>query len=390
MKHFLLLIACLFLAGTVQAQNPYESIGHYDRMQRIMNAQTVGKNITYPSEIDSLKILYQSAFSEIISMLDGTQPASFKRAVFEVENAYLDGMLDWEAFQQELDLLTGLAWQVMQTRKLNYDGRDKSTVETHAALFTVMTDTLAVLLNNEVSVKHLPFRYDFEDVFGRSDWSQMFVTKLLTTRTGNCHSLPYLYKILSEDMNVPAHLALAPNHVYIKLRNEQSGWYSTELTSGQFPIDAWILASGYVHIDAIRNGIYMEALTTRQSLALMLVDLAIGYERKTAGMDPDFVIDIIEKALEYDPNSINALLLKAKTFSKKLQRDMMKLGFKTLEEIKRDIPVKEKVRKVERLYSKIHNLGYRQMPEEMYIVWLHSLEKETEKYQNTNLPFLNN
>ena len=276
---------------------------------------------------DSVTIQYQKAYDTIVSMLEGNTPASFKEAVFAVENAYLDGSLSKELFQQDLDLLTGLASQIIQNRQLTYSGSDKSNVEVNAALFTIMTDTLHLLWSNNVNLRHMPFRYDFDDVFGRSDWTQMFVSKLLATRSGNCHSLPYLYKILAEEMDVPAHLALAPNHVYIKLRNEESGWYNTELTSGQFPIDAWLMASGYVHMDAIHNSIYMDTLSTRQSLALTLVDLAKGYQRKTQNTDPEFVLQITEKALEYDPTSINALLLKAELLKEELQRGMEKKGF---------------------------------------------------------------
>jgi hypothetical protein len=245
---------------------------------------------------DSVKIHYQKALDTIVAMLEGKTPASFKEAVFVVENAFLDENLDRELFQQDLDLLTGLASQIIQNRQLTYSGSDKSNVEVHAALFTVMTDTLHLRWSSNVNLRHMPFRYDFEDVFGRGDWTQMFVSKLLATRTGSCHSLPYLYKSLAEEIKVPAHLALAPNHVYVKLRNEESGWYNTELTSGQFPIDAWLMASGYVHMDAIHNSIYMDTLSTRQSLALTLVDLAKGYQRKTQNTDPEFVLQITEKA----------------------------------------------------------------------------------------------
>jgi len=339
---------------------------------------------------DSVKIQYHKVLDTIVSMLEEKTPASFKEAVFAVENAYLDGTLSKELFQQDLDLLTGLASQIIQNRQLTYSGSDKSNVEVHAALFTVMTDTLHVRWPNNVNLRHMPFRYDFEDVFGRSSWTQMFVSKLLATRTGNCHSLPYLYKILAEEMDVPAHLALAPNHVYIKLRNEESGWYNTELTSGQFPIDAWLMASGYVHMDAIHNSIFMDTLSTRQSLALTLVDLAKGYQRKTQNTDPEFVLHITEKALEYDTTSINALLLKAELLKERLQRQMENNGIEEIGNIVTDSPMESLFSEMQNLYGYIHQIGYRQMPESMYLDWLQSLQAEHEKYTNRNLPYSNN
>ena len=35
--------------------------------------------------------------------------------------------------------------------------------------------------------------------------------------------------------------------------------------------------------------------------------------------------------------------------------------------------------------AKIYQLGYREMPEEMYLKWLISLKEEREKYQNKNI-----
>ena len=56
-------------------------------------------------------------------------------------------------------------------------------------------------------------------------------------------------------------LALAPNHMYIKAKTQHIGWYNIELTTGDFPTDAWLMASGYIHLDAVRNGIYTDTLS---------------------------------------------------------------------------------------------------------------------------------
>ena len=201
----------------------------------------------------------------------------------------------------------------------------------------------------------------------------MFVSKLLYTRKGNCQSLPYLYKILAEEIGVDAHLALAPNHIYIKHRNERDGWYNTELTSGFFPIDAWIMASGYVHLDGIRNGLYMKALDNKESIALILVDLAQGYEKQNP-----------ETALKYYPNLVNALLLKLETTKKKLEL-IAENRDKQIDEIFDDPKAKEIWIDLNQQVRHIHDLGYRQMPKEMYLDWLISLKEEKEKYTNTKV-----
>jgi hypothetical protein len=38
------------------------------------------------------------------------------------------------------------------------------------------------------------------------------------------------------------------------------------------------------------------------------------------------------------------------------------------------------------LYMQLYKLGYRQMPEQMYVEWLTSLKTEKEKYSNKSAP----
>lgn len=42
---------------------------------------------------------------------------------------------------------------------------------------------------------------------------------------------------------------------------------------------------------------------------------------------------------------------------------------------------------IQALYDRIHELGYRKMPEEMYLDWLVSLKNEGEKYNNKKIRF---
>lgn len=224
----------------------------------------------------------------------------------------------------------------------------------------------------------IPFRYDFEDIFGDTDWRQMFVSKLLSTRRGNCHSLPFLYKILCNKLGVRAHLALAPNHIYIKHYSEKTGWYNTELTSATFPVDAWLMASGYISLEAIQNGIYLDTLSEKESIALCVVDLAQAYDHKYPEHEGRFVLQCCNLALKYFPDCMPALLLQAQTYAQQFQNLLNR---------KPDSPQIEKLQKIiNESYAQIYRLGYRQMPKSMYADWLISLQKEKEKYQNPNVP----
>lgn len=319
---------------------------------------------------------YDDSFAMIDGMING-KTYSFKKAVMSVENAYFDGRLDTVAFNQQIDALTMLASEVRQSRDLEYKGSDKEKVSTWAALFAVMTDTLRIEMPGNRLMKYFPFRYDFEDIFGHGEWSNMFVSKLLQTKSGNCHSLPYLYKILAEEMGVNASLSLAPNHIYIKLRSQRDGWYNTELTSGMFPVDAWLMASGYIHLDAITNGVYMKALSDKESLALVMIDLAQAFQHRYPDNDGSFILRCCDAALAVYPNFANALILHVETQMAVMERQ------KDFENAKEIIP------QLEKQYAYIHSLGYRNMPEKMYLDWLASLKSEREKYVNKKLDNFN-
>lgn len=315
---------------------------------------------------------FAQSYALLDTMLNDGVAYSFKDAVFSVENAYLDGKLDKEGFEKELSVYVSLCNSLLENRLLQYGEKDRETMNKWAAVFTVMTDSIPLYINNEQYV-YSPFGYDFKDVFGHRNKKNLFVSKLLETRKGNCRSLPYLYKILAEELGVNAHLALAPNHVYIKHNSERHGWYNTELTNGIFPIDAWIMASGFVHVDAITNGVYMKALDNKESIAVLLVDLAENYNAKYPDNDGSFALQCAERAIKVYPNFAKALILKAEAHKTQWQNE-------TDEEKKDEIWAN-----LEEQLFHIHNLGYRQMPEEMYLNWLVSLKTEREKYENKNL-----
>lgn len=329
---------------------------------------------------------YNNAYEKLNNMLNDSIELSFKKAVFTVENAYFSNKIDEKIFDKNIKLLTGLSNNLITSRDLIYDLEDKEQVEKYASLFTVMKDTIPIQLDSTNIVFLPPYSYDFNDIWGNNEWSNMFVIKLLDTRKGNCHSLPYLYKILAEEIGADAHIAVAPNHFYIKHKSKANGWYNTELTSGIFPNDAWLMASGYIHLDAIVNKLYMEALDDKQSISLCMIDLAKGYERKMEyEANTDFMMKCCDTALEFYPNYINALLLKAEIKKKQYEILMYDHLANKPEDILYMHDAKKLHKEMTNLYTQIHNLGYRRMPKNMYLNWLVSLKEQRGKYENKNI-----
>ncbi len=342
-------------------------------------------SISFSSKGQSVDEAYKKALAKMECMLDGGCTLSFKDAVFLSENAFFEDRLNRQKFEFDINMLALLARQFIASRELTYTREDKHEVEKYAALFSIMTDTLPVMVGDTI-FEHLPYRYDFNDIWGHKEWSNMFVTKLLATKSGNCHSMPYLYKIMADELDAKAHIAVAPNHFYIKHRSKANGWYNTELTSGIFPIDAWLMASGYIHLDAIVNRLYMEALNDTQSIALCIIDLAKGYQKKAgANADPEFILKCCDIALKAHPTYVNALLLQAETEKLKFDAMMKEQNVTYPKEILWHKEAKEVFERMKNQYRKIHELGYRRMPEDMYLNWLVTLKEEKSRFENTEV-----
>lgn len=304
------------------------------------------------------KELYRKAFDEQHQMLKEEIPIDFKRAVFITENAYHHGKLNYESFTSEITQTGNQLKNLIRQRGLaGYKTAGNWSV------FTYMTDSLPI--NN-----YQPCTYDFEDFMGKKDWTKMFLTKLMETKSGNCHSLPYYYKILCEEIGADAHLTLAPNHIYIKHIDENGQWANVELTNGGFPRDQWIIKQMAISVEAIKNEIYMKPLTQKESIALTMFDLASAYEFQF-GLD-NFYLTVIDSALTYFPKCIPLLMCKVNYYGS--------IGIKEQQKTNpnQDI-LKEMYEKQELVYKQISNLGHKDMPIELYQEWVQSVENEKQK-----------
>ena len=308
---------------------------------------------TNKTVIESNKELFHAAFNEQLRMLQGYDKISLKRSIFLYENAYYNGTLNYKEFCQSIDSIV---------RKLKYNikinGFEKYKTAGNWIVFSYMKEPSAIN-------KFQPFTYDFEDFAGEKDYSKMFVTKLMKTKKGNCMSLPLFYKILCEELNTEAFLAKAPNHLYIKHRDEEGKWTNVELTNGGFPRDQWIIQQLSISVEAIRQDVYMRPLSEKENIVLTMHVLANAYKFKY-GYDK-FVLSIADSALSYSPNNIQILMLKANcllSFGKEEQKnenknvDFLSSNYKLYQEC----------------VAKINKLGYSEIDKEKYSEWIKSVE----------------
>lgn len=336
----------------------------------------------------SPQTIYDNAFEELKAMLEDKQPLSFKRAVFVVENAYLDNELNYPVFSDYVSYLSLVAkkWKDANPLK-NYYYADSVNTALNGAIFYSLTDTV---FGKDSTIVNTPYTYDFEDCFGSQKWTNMFVSKLLITHKGNCHSLPFLYKMVAEELGAKVWLSYTPNHIYLRNRCKKTGWYNTEMTNALFPNEGWIMASGYVSVESIVSGLYMDTLGLKQSISVCVNDLAKGHARKLGAnetqTDLEFVLKCCDLGLKYYPKFAELLYLKAETHNK-----MMHLYEKTYglnvqnSNDPRSKEVKYHISEMNSSYQLLFHYGYREIPEEMFKEWFKSLEDNKEKYQNQKI-----
>lgn len=305
---------------------------------------------------------YAQAYNEIIGMLEGTMPLNLKRAVFLVEWAYSDGKPEYEKYCDQID---STATAITSFIKLN--NLDKNPIGGNIALFEYFTEPSPM---NSFQ----PFIYDFDDYRGEKDLTKLFVTKLMETHTGQCRSMPLYYKILANEIGAKAYISYAPNHSFIRHRDESdSRWMNVELTNNSMPREVFIIESMGITERAIETGIYMRPNGDREIIISLLTDMTDGYIRKTGSID-DIVWRSLNKALNYDPDNLFALM--------KLSNCLFTIGDvyrKRIAENKgtEDYAMMQKIIvQLMDINHKIEDLGYVDMPQYLYDDWQKTVEQE--------------
>jgi hypothetical protein len=337
------------------------------------NCCLIAQNSSKIIDVISIRNTYDAVLDSCTILLH--QNKEFSNAVYLVEQVYNDTLLQEIEYYNSINELKSLAKLSYQINKLQrYKNTDSINYSLNFAINNVICGNTNYNKDNKKLLK-FPFNYNFTDPQGDQDWTNTFVTKLLATHKGNCRSLTYLYKILADELGAKCWLALAPNHIYIRNFSKQIGWYNTELTSGTFPTDAWIAATGYVNTDAIRSGVYMDTLSNQQSIGLCIMDLAQDYIKQTDNYTDSFVLKCCNLVLQYHSVNPEALLTKAEA--------LKRMYLKQKEE--NNPTVQTTYDEMEKTYIALVKLGYREMPYKTYQKWLKTAKHDKERYQNKKL-----
>jgi regulator of sirC expression with transglutaminase-like and TPR domain len=207
---------------------------------------------------------------------------------------------------------------------------------------------------------HRPFKYDLEaDPYGRTLAGAM-LARYLATRKGNCVSMPTLFVVLAQKLGLNATFAMSPQHFFVKFRDESGRWHNLETTTGGYPRrDALYQLDTPMTPSALKNGLYMRALSRKEAIVETMLSLLI--RRYSDEGKPEKVMAVADLALEFQPASVTAMLAKGQGYFLLLQRD-----FAQKYPAPKDIPAAEvsRFRELQRnnrlWFEKAEALGWRE------------------------------
>lgn len=305
---------------------------------------------------------FETAYAEIAAMLDGKSALSVKRAVFLPEWAFLDGETDYAAYCARIDSTAAALGRFIRDHGLQH-----FRTGGNYALFEFFSRPYP--MNG-----YKPFTYDFDDFSGTDDLTKTFVTKVMRTHTGQCRSLPMYYKVLAEAIGTEAYVAFAPQHVFIRHRDERNPakWVNVELTTQSLARELFYIENFGISADAIRNRVYLYPLTDKETVAYLLSELAAHYHRKFGRYDA-FMLQCAEKSLEYLPQNILAQQHRCNVVNTELMNYMQAHG---------NVP-DDYSRSLDRRWLQyddaLRKLGWAEMPDSIYRRLLHGVEDDMQR-----------
>jgi regulator of sirC expression with transglutaminase-like and TPR domain len=165
-----------------------------------------------------------------------------------------------------------------------------------------------------------PYKYDFDDPLGL-EVSHKLLPNYLVTKKGNCVSMPLLFIILGQRLGLGMTAAVAPMHIFVKLRDDLGNQINLEATSGANPArDVWIRQQIPMTDDAVANGVYLSPLSKKETVALMAETL-IEYDMQQREYEK--AIEASDLVLEYSPKAVDAMIHKGAAYARLIKEQFI-------------------------------------------------------------------
>ena len=146
--------------------------------------------------------------------------------------------------------------------------------------------------------------------------------------------MPFLFIALGQKLGIDVTAALAPAHMFVKYRDDAGRIFNLEATDkAAFRTDADYQRFTPMTAKALTNGVYMRALSKRETVVAMMETLMQAYQAQ--GNQQEQILLLTEVALNHHPKSTGAMLFRGNAYFDLMKRDFGK--YQRLE----DIPASE-------------------------------------------------
>jgi hypothetical protein len=127
--------------------------------------------------------------------------------------------------------------------------------------------------------------------------------------------MPILMMLIADRMGLDVSLSYAPAHILMKFTESETGkTYNVEATSGGgFSRDQWYQEKMHVTDEQIRNGVYLQKLT-RKETAFALADLIGEYYMSLNAFER--ALDFYKMALTHNPGNVKFMLSVGSSYAK--------------------------------------------------------------------------
>lgn len=287
-----------------------------------------------------------------------------------------DDQVDFAAAKLAVDKLIDPTTDIVATRHEldRWEQAVRNNVPENASARQTLEALLKTLYQPGAWNQDRPFTYDLTDPLGKNLKNKRLAT-YLTTRKGNCVSMPILVVILGQRLGLPLTLATAPSHVLVKFADDtQQAWVNVEATAGGFKYDSSYERETGITPTAIQNELYLRPLTPHESVGVIASTLMEYYGTQQEG---NTLLVVADLALAANPKDPVALVWKANAYYLQLQERYVRRHSKAS-----DIPAAQHADFLrlsqENLtwFAKAEKLGWVQKTPEQEENYLQSIQRE--------------
>ena len=321
---------------------------------------------------------FQKSLQELLKM----NPDSFSisKGIYLTESAWYDKAPTYQQFENAIKQRAELVKQLLKQEGIK---ADNNIAKNYGIQKLYKQDNKFTNPKTKQTFVAPKISYDFNDFSGDKNWNNMFVTKLLGTGKGQCHSMPLLYLAIAEQLGAKAYLSLSPEHSFIQYFNENGYRYNFETTNGNLVNQTWLMQSNYINATALKNKTYLDTLSNRQLYAQLLSDLLQNYTDKV-GYD-EFSEQLTKQILALNPKNLVAIMTQA-NYNTFIARDELKaVGNPPVNEIPNYPKANQAYQNMLQSYQLIEEQGFQDMPKDAYQQWLKTIETEKKKQENQEI-----